>query len=205
MVSIHASNAGIIQPCQSNVPSKVKLMLHHQFPGIELVSPTYVGDGVTCCLSPDQIVDTGSTMQTGFSIDSARAGSISALTYKLQRKNVDQFNEETISSEEATCVQLFMIWMVNSFKEFCVVLSLLEHDKDCIWGRDELMKLAKYRSEFSIQHGFIEETWLMHDSTVLMTRMNVTREAECYKLEITISESSINKDTQRLWYIDMDR
>jgi hypothetical protein len=47
---------------------------------------------------------------------------------------------------------------------------------------------------------------LIHDNTVLITRMNVTREEECYKLEITVAESSIeNNDTQRPYYIDLDR
>jgi hypothetical protein len=44
----------------------------------------------------------------------------------------------------------------------------------------------------------------MHDNTVLMTSLNVTRE-ECYKLEMTISEGSIKDDTQRPHYIDMDK
>jgi hypothetical protein len=48
------------------------------------------------------------------------------------------------------------------------------------------MKLAECYELFDMQHGSIEETWLMHDNTVLMTSLNVTHEAERYKLEMII-------------------
>jgi hypothetical protein len=56
-----------------------------------------------------------------------------------------------------------------------------------------------------IQDSTIEETYLMHDNAVLMTRVNVTYEEECYKLEIIISKASINDETRRLQYIDVER
>jgi hypothetical protein len=98
-----------------------------------------------------------------------------------------------------------VIWKVNSSKEFYVYSSLIEYDKSHVWDRDKLTKMTEYCKMFNIQHCPIEETYLMHDNKVLMTRLDVTREAECYKLEMTISEASINKDTQRPRYVDMDR
>jgi hypothetical protein len=38
-----------------------------------------------------------------------------------------------------------------------------------------------------------------------MKKVGVTRESECYKLKMTISEASINSDTHRLQYINVDR
>jgi hypothetical protein len=127
--------------------------------------------------------------------------------YKLQRKNIDQSNEEFIFNEdETTCIQLIMIWKVNnSSKKFWVTSRLIEHDKDRDWCREGSMKLVKHYKLTNIQHGPIEETYLMHDNIVLIKRVNVIREGEYYKLEMIISEGNIKDNTQRIQYIDMDR
>jgi hypothetical protein len=185
---------------RNDTSSKVKLVIHHQFSGIELISPVYAGKGITCHLSPDQIVDVGSTTQAGFNIDPGLWWWPSGvLMYKLQKNNIDQ------SNDEATYIQLIMIWNVNRSKNFFVNSFIAEYDQGCVWDEDRLMKLAKNCRPFNIQHGSIEDTWLMHDHTVLMTRMDITREEKCYKIEMTISETSIKDDTQRIQYIDMER
>jgi hypothetical protein len=120
MTSTHTSDVDIIQPLD-DAPLKVKLTIHHQFPGIELTSPMYAGDGATCCLPPKQKLYVGSTMQTDFSIDQRE--SIGILMYKLEKTNTDTFGE-------ATCIQFIVIWKVNEFKNFHFVTHLIEHDKD---------------------------------------------------------------------------
>jgi hypothetical protein len=201
MTSAHSTNAS--QQCQNSVLSGVKLMIYHQFPGIELVYPVYACENATCYLSPDQKVDVGFTTQAGFSIDLSQGEPIGILMYEL--RNEKQSNKDVISSEdEARCIQLLIIWKVNNSKEFYVDPLLIEHDKGRIWDRDKLMRLANRYKVYDI-HGFIEETYLMHDNTVLMTRVNVAHEEACYKLEMIISKGSIKYDTQRLVYIDVDR
>jgi hypothetical protein len=193
-----------IQPRQ-NGALKVKFMIHHHFPGIELVFPVYAGDGVECYLSPDQRVEIGSTTQARFNIDPTRE-SISALIYKLKRKNIDQSNEDgTSSEEETTYTQLIVVWKVDMHGDFWSVSLLIEHDKGLVLDRDSLMRLAKCYKLFGIQHVPIEETWLLHDDTVLMIRTSVTHKQACYKLEMSISETSIKDDTQRLQYIGLGR
>jgi hypothetical protein len=201
----HTNDIGIIQSLHNDVLSKVKLIIHNQFPGIELVSPLYYSNGAVCCLSPDQRVDVGSTMQAGFNIDLAQEEPIGALMYKLQRKNTDQPDEKAISNEEAICTRLVMIWKVYRSGEFHIVSFLIEHDKDCIWDKDKLIKLVKRRKLFNIQYTSFEDTWLMHDNTVLMTSLNVTRKEKHYKLEMTISETNINEDTRRSLYISLNK
>jgi hypothetical protein len=98
MASIHTSNFGIIQSHLDGAPLKVKLVIHNQCPGIELVSPVYGGDSITCYISPDQRVDAGSKMQVGFSIHPAREESIGIFMHKLQKKKTDQSNEDIMSS-----------------------------------------------------------------------------------------------------------
>jgi hypothetical protein len=62
-------NIATIQSSQDDTSPKVMLILHHQFPGIELTSPVYAARRATCYLIPDQSVDVGSTTQAGFNID----------------------------------------------------------------------------------------------------------------------------------------
>jgi hypothetical protein len=125
------------------------------------------------------------------------------LTYKLERKNTEQFNKDDLSNEDKkTCVQLVITWGFNGSNEFLVFSSMFEYYKN-FWDEYRLLELVKwYRYKlYDIQHCPIEETYLMHDNTVLMIRVNVTYEEEYYKLDITISETSLKDDTQRLWYI----
>jgi hypothetical protein len=196
MELVDNSDAGTVQSHQNDTPL-LELIIHHQFPGIELVSPLYYSDGATYYILPNQRVDGGFTMRTYLMIDLSRSEFTCALMYRLKRKNTDAFNE-------ATCTQLVMIWNINKFKGSHLVPRLIEHDKDQVWDVDRLMELAKCYESSDMQHDSIEETWLMHDNTVLMISLNVTRGA-WHKLEMTISETSIKDDTQRPLYIDMDR
>jgi hypothetical protein len=205
MASTDSRNTSTIQSCQNDAPSKVKLAVHNQCPGIELASPVYAGDGVTCCLSPDQRVDAGSTMQVVFSINFALDESIGIFMYKIQRKNNDLSNEDAISGEEeAICTQHIFIWKIYKSGSFHVYADLIEHDRDFVWGKDMLMKLAAKYELFDIQYSPVEHTWFIYDTTELTTSLNVTREKECYKLEMTISERSTNDGTWKPRYIDMN-
>jgi hypothetical protein len=180
-----------------DVSSKVKLIIHHQCPGIELVSPLYCGDGAVGHLSPEQSIDVGSTTQVDFNVDPIY--NMSAFMYKIQRKYIDT------SDKEATCIQLFVIWKIDKSGEFYIYSCLIEHDKDLVLNRDGMMKLVEH-CELNIQYHLFEVTWLMRDNSVLMTRINITTSEEaCYKLEMTIAETSIRDDTRRPWYIDINR
>jgi hypothetical protein len=199
MTSTHdTNNVDTIQPRQNNAPSKIKLTIHHQFPGIELVPELYYGDSETS-LSPDQKIDVGSTMQTDFNINSAKEESIGVLIYRLQGKIIDE------ESDETRCTQLVIVWKVDKFKRFHLVPRLIEIYKHVSLSKDKAMKLAQNLSRSSVSYDSIEDTWLMYDDTVLMASANITREARCYKLGITISEGSIKYNTHRLLYIDMYR
>jgi hypothetical protein len=205
MTSTCSNVADNIQSRHNNASSKMKLVINNQFPGIELVSPLYFSNGAVCYLSPDQRVDVGSTMQAIFNIDPDQGLSTIALIYTLQRKNVDHSNEEPMSNEEATCIRLFVSWMFRSPEEIYVVSDLIEYDRDHVWDNVGLLRLTLHYRPVDIQDGTIEETYLMYDNAVLMTRADVTHEEEYYKLEMTISETSIKDDTRRIQYIDLDR
>jgi hypothetical protein len=197
------NNSGTIQSSQNVKPTKVKLVIHNQSPGIELISPVYACEDkdAKCLLPPNQRVDFGFTAQYGLIINSRCFPIKGILMYKLQGKNTAQFNEDGIYSEEASCIQLFMVWSVNDHGNFSVFSCLIEHDKNCVWNRDRLMRLTNSHW-LKFIHGPVETTYLMRDNTVLMTRMNVTREEEYHRLEMTISETSVKDDTWRPKYID---
>jgi hypothetical protein len=206
MTSTDGSDANAIQSCQNNAPSEVKLIIHHQLPGIELVSPVYACDSATCYLLPEHSVDAGSTAKVGFSINFSQKLPVGILMYELKRKDTKQPNKNAISSEDdAKCIRLVMVWKANGPEEFLVVSRLIEHDKGYIWNINRLMKLAIWHHLYDLQNSVFELTYLMHDNSVLMKRMNTTREGECYKLEMTISEGSMKDDTWRPYYIAMNR
>jgi hypothetical protein len=188
MASTDNSDTDTIQSSQNDTLSKVKLVLYHQLPDIELVSPVYAGTGVTCYLPPDQKVDVGSTMQFVFDIDPDQVVSTGVLTYRLQRKNIDQSNEEAI------CNQFVVAWKARISGEFHVYLGLRERKQGHIWDEDELMRLAELCKPLNVQHGPVEDTWLLHDGTELMTSLNMTYEESCYKLETIIYGESTNND-----------
>jgi hypothetical protein len=183
-----------------NSAPDIKLMVHHQLPGIKLVSPICVGSCAVCRLLPVQRVDIGSIVQAIFSVDPVQDESVGILICKLERINTDELGEY-----ETTFIQSVIIWKIDRFERFLVATYMIEHDEGHIWNRNKLMKLAEEEKLFDIQHVPIEETWLTHNGMVLKTRVNVIHEGKCCKLEMAISETSIKDDTQRPLYIDVDR
>jgi hypothetical protein len=135
-----------------------------------------------------------------FKVSPDQDESTGILICKLGRTNIVELNEE------ATCIQLAVIWKVDRLKIFHAATYLIEHDKSLDWDRDKLMKLTEKKQLFYIQHCPVEEAWLIYDNIVLKTRVNITYEEECYKLEMTVSETSIEDgDAYRPWYFDIKR
>jgi hypothetical protein len=197
MASTQASTAGVIQPQQNDALSKVELVIHNHFSNIELIFSIYTGDIKACYLSPNQNVNAPSTTRAGFEIDPNQEESTGVLMYRLQRKNTEQ-------TDEATYLQLFIIWKVTSSKVFSVVLDLIEHDKSHVWNRDSLLKLAERYELANVQFNIIKANWLMYDNTMLLTWMNITRK-KCYKLDLFLVKTSTILDARRLQYIHLDR
>jgi hypothetical protein len=200
-----SNDTNIIRPRKNDAPSKVKLMIQHQCFGTELVSPLHYSNGATCYLSPNQRVVVGSIMEAGFNTNLNRKKSTGALMYRLEREYTNQPNKKTISDEdEAMYTQLFIVWEIDSYKEFWVALDLIKHDKSHVWNRDGLMELARRCKLFNV-YGLLERAWSMYDNKALMANLLVTREEEYYKLNMTIYEGSVEDNVRRPLYIDMNR
>jgi hypothetical protein len=180
------------------------LILCHRFPGIELISPIYASNGAICHLPLNSRIYVGSKTKISFNINSYQKEYTGILMYKLQKSHIDQSNEKVISSEETTYTQLVIIWKINDSGEFSTASYLLEHDKNYIWKRNKLIELAKHYELVNIQLDPIEKTWLINNHTVLMTSLSATRKKTSHELKINLYETSINKDTQRPQYIDLN-
>jgi hypothetical protein len=127
MASTYTSDFDIIRLHQNDTLPRMELVIRHQFPGIELISPTYYSNGV-CYLSPDQKVIAGFTARASLSINFALDGSIGVFMYRLQRKNTDQPDEEIISIEDETkYIQFVVVWKTYTPGDFWVALDLIEH------------------------------------------------------------------------------
>jgi hypothetical protein len=175
----HGANA--ILEWSTGALAKVILIIHNQFPGVELVSPGCNGRGTECYLSPDQKVGVGATTQVGFSIDPSSTHVFGVLEHELQGEGI----------------RLIVDWEVFRPDKCHARSTLVEPESTVSWGVFELVDLYENRGPDDIKHAPIE-TYLMSDNRVLMTKMNLNREEECCKLEITISETSIrNEYTQR--------
>jgi hypothetical protein len=198
MASTRTSGTDSTQSHQKETLSEINLIIHHQFPDIKLASPVYLCHNATHRPSFDKQVNSGHTMKANLKLNLSRKG-ISALMYKLQGKNTAS------EKDNETCVQLVIIWKIDSSKEISVISDLMEHEKDRIWYRYKLQKLVEYYKLFDIQHCPIEETYLLHDNTVLMTTLNASHKEGCYEIEMTISKTSINDNTTRIRYIELDR
>jgi hypothetical protein len=235
--------AGANRQLKNNALSKVKLVLRHQFPGIELVSPIYAGNGITCSSGQDlgikvlhrpgddyfiyvrrssynHRIDFGSTVQVDLNIGFSERNPRGILAYELERKKAKQLNEYAIYNEdEETCIWLVMVLeFVNEDEDFFVASDLMECDQLYFWSWFNLMGLAGcYKNgrsareslstyfTYSLKENYfplpIENTYLMYDNRVLMTRYNLAREKTCYRFEVTISETSIKNDTWRLGHV----
>jgi hypothetical protein len=203
MTSTHTRGVNLIPFLHGGIPTVVDLIIHNQVPGIELVSPVYTGYGIEFDLSPNERVNFGSTTHISFDVDIPWEVTYGILMYRLQRKN---FDEGAMSSEEEVpYIYLAITWKVYGPREVGILSILMEHDKNCIWDENNQKKLDAWCNLVDPQDGSSEDTWLMHDNTVLMKRMNISREGIRYKIEFTISEGNINKDTQRPWYFGVDR
>jgi hypothetical protein len=198
MVSEHEICAD--QQRRNSAPSKVKLVIRNRWPNttIRLVAPMYASNGPKCDISPYENVYSGTTMRAYVKKNLSQGESLCALMYKLRKDNTDEFNE-------AKCTQLVMIWKIDNFERFHLILRLIERDKGQVWDRDRLMKLAEECTLSSTPCNSIKETWLLCNYTVLVTRMNVTCKKAYPKLEMVISEGSGNGFVQRPQYISLNR
>jgi hypothetical protein len=116
-----------------------------------------------------------------------------ALTYRLQGKHVKSDNQN-----ESTYTLLFVSWKLEGYKNLRACWRLIECDKQTKWNETKLEEYCKkYVSQPCAYADPINNTWLIHDGTVLMIEIIWFGGPHIY-----ISEGIENEHTRRPERID---
>jgi hypothetical protein len=179
-----------------------KLNIHNQCSNVNLISSTYItGEELECHRSPDHKVCAGDTMRSGFIIKVSNQ-SYGALIYKLQRKQLHEFNET--SEDTSSAIHLLVVWEISKSNKLYADVLLVEHDKGFDWEKDSLKELCRNNiNRFRLWPGSVTETWSLNDSMALMVTSKMMNRD--YILDITISEVEKDNDTRMPVHINLER
>jgi hypothetical protein len=170
------------------------------YPDIELTSLVYFSDCTACHVSPDQQIDTDSTMVASFGIGSEQYYFKGALLYKLQRKHSSRVSIK----ETAASMYLLVVWDIGWYV-YGFYVRLIECTNDFTWDENKLWALHdQYKYEFRKTYKDSIITWLMNDSTLMKTKFDVIYGSD-YKLDIIISEGTLKHDTKEPIQFDLKR
>jgi hypothetical protein len=177
----------------------MKVNIHNQCTDFKLKNPT--------CFSSDSVlnnysareVDAGEMMSNDFRpLLVAFEG---ALIYELQRKHVTPGNRP-----DSTHILLLVAWKYESYKEFCVLVHLIECNKWPYW--DEIKPeeyYQRYANQLCAYTDPIRDTWLIHDGTVLMTELESDFTQRDGVLNIIFSEGIRDCHVKRPEWINLKR
>jgi hypothetical protein len=188
----------------------LNITIHNQYPSLELVSPVCFSNGTTCHAASSQQTSTRNSIEASFGIDPKQRRVKGALLYKLQRKRTtgidNHFNSNAISIENtATNIYLLVAWSIKGFSDDSFYVHLMECTNDFAWGEDKLWALYfDYNDQFYMDHKSNIVVWLMNDSTVMRTKLDITYGSD-YKLGIALSEGTGKYDMKEPVKIDPER
>jgi hypothetical protein len=116
-----------------------------------------------------------------------------------------QLQKETVKSDdrlESTSTLLFIAWKSEGYKELRACIRMVERSKQMKWDAYKLREYyQRYANQFSTYTDYTEDTWLMRDGTVLMTRLELDFTQRNNILSITISKSTKDDHTKRTVWI----
>jgi hypothetical protein len=180
-------------------PKMRSINIHNQCTDFDLTSPWYFNSNIYLKKRLDQKIDASGTMNVDFKYPPKVFEGV--ITYKLERKSI-----ETDNLSESTCIRLFVILKCERNNKLCACMHLVEHEKRFRWNIAKLKEYyQRYANQFSTYTGPIEETWLIDDNTVLMTKLELDLTQRDGALNIIISEGAKNERTMTLKCIDSER
>jgi hypothetical protein len=104
------------------------------------------------------------------------------LTYELERKRIE-------SSDRLESTPIHVIWKSVGYEKLHVFVQLIEYDEQFNWDKVKLKDCYHHQfNQFSIYTGPIEDTYLTHDVTILMTGLELDFTQRDGVLNITIYE-----------------
>jgi hypothetical protein len=188
------------------IQSYQKLMIHNQCSNIKLTSPVYFCNGAACSELSDQRVDIDARISASFEINTIQDDFEGALLFRLQRYSNRQRNmdESITETNEATCIQMLIVWEVKDSKSFVCVLWV-EHTKAFTWDKDKLKKLYNKNLNWFKEFDYFRiNTWIMDNHIALKTIFNASDLKRIPKLDVSISEERYVEAMKTLW-IDTER
>jgi hypothetical protein len=175
---------------------KIKLYIHNRCSDFNLINQERHGINVLWHRLPGLEVDAGG--MTNSSLLTYRSTFGGAIVYELQRKHIEYDNQP-----ESIYIWLFMAWKSEGYKKLCVSVQLIECEKTFRWSKGDLKRYyQRYVNQFSTYTGSIEDTWLIHDSSVLMTRLELDFTQRDSVLNITISGGVMCDHIKRAKWVD---
>jgi hypothetical protein len=158
----------------------MKVNIHNQCSNFKLTNRIKVTNFMEWNKYPDTEVNAGS--MTSAVLTSSYAVFEGGLTYRLQRKSVKSDDQL-----ESTYTLLFITWKSEGYKILRARVGLMECDKQIKWDSYKLREYRqRYYSQLSTYTGPIKDTWLIHDGTVLVTRLRLDFTQRDGALNITI-------------------
>jgi hypothetical protein len=120
-----------------------KLNIYNRCLNIDLISPTYVTDGLECHRPPEYKVCAGSMMRSGF-ISEWDNRFYTVLIYRLQRRKPHASTE--INEDALNATHLLTIWRAES-DGLHAKLLVVEHVEGFIWNEKDLKELYEKNIE----------------------------------------------------------
>jgi hypothetical protein len=174
----------------------MKMNIHNQCSDFKLTNRESFIINTAWNKRADVEVDAGSMISADLTSYWAAFGG--SLTYQLRRKS-GKFDDQL----ESTCTLLFITWRSEGYKKLRACVHLIEYDKQITWNFYKLREYCqRYHSRLNTYAGPIKDTWLIHDGTVLMTRLELDFTQRDGILNITISEGVRNEHTKRPKWFD---
>jgi hypothetical protein len=174
----------LIHAARFSFQPTMEVIIHNRCLDFKLTNTYWFSIGAAWNVCPNWNVDTGSMMSVDLIPFMAAFKGI--LTYELQRKYANPGDQS-----ESTYVRPLVAWKFEGYKKYCVFTHLAEYDEQIEWDGIKLEEYCqRYFSQLSTYAAPIEDTWLLHDDTVLMTRLDLNFTQRNDILNITISEGT---------------
>jgi hypothetical protein len=176
----------------------MEMTINNQCSNIKLTSPVCFIKNATYHTQFPQQVDSKSRINVNFitGIDEGTFGG--ALLYRLQRKDSNEPDEDTLVS-----TQLLVLWRckLGSFYSFA---APIEHENTLIWNEDKLEEFYHiYDSQYDIVPLFDCKICSLNDNAALKVKCRWSHGG--FKMNIIISEEEKQSLLKKPWWIDSDR
>jgi hypothetical protein len=181
--------------------------IHNQCSNIKLISPVYFGNGALCPKLSDQQIGIGTEMSACFEINSIQNNFEGALLYELQRYSARPHKDIVTAKAvtKSTPIHMLVIWKMKGSEPFGHIM-LLKNIRGFKWNEEKLRKFCNKNYDRLKGYGNTTlVTWLIDDSMVLKTVLEIRKLKENFELNIYISEEEEVNYTIRPFWIDKKR